>query len=113
MKCIDAIEGTVKSILNQLYKTCTDDQLDDSEYIRYVKAVLDATDHYAQCNPEVVEGPNILQEVLYAYSRNLWLMGGDSAAAQPFGQSKGLNQESDDYQTYYYDFIFNKGIYPK
>ena len=44
MKCIDAIEGTVKSILQQLHGLCVSIRhLDDTEYVRNVKAVIDAT----------------------------------------------------------------------
>ena len=108
MKCIDAIEGNVKLILNELHKAYIEQKLDDSEYIRNVKSVLDATDQYVQKNPEIVESPSILKHVLYIYSRNLWLMG------QPYATSKKdlYDPDTDDYQTYYYDFLFERGVYP-
>jgi gamma-glutamyl:cysteine ligase YbdK (ATP-grasp superfamily) len=108
MKCIDAIEGNVKLILNQLHKSYIDQQLDDSEYIRNVKSVLDATDQYAQKNPEIVESPQMLQHVLYVYSRNLWLMG-----QHPISSPLETNDvDNEDYQTYYYDFLYDRGVYP-
>ena len=108
MKCIDAIEGNVKLILNQLHKSYIDQQLDDSEYIRNVKSVLDATHQYAQKNPEIVESPEMLKHVLYVYSRNLWLMGSQSVSSAKLIS----NPDSDDYQTYYYDFLYDRGVYP-
>lgn len=113
MKCIDAIEGTAKAILKKLHQIYAEEQLDDSEYIRNVKAVLDATDQYVVQNPEVAEGPQLLREVLYVYSRNLWLMEQHPVAAHTLSQSTVSDAETDDYQTYYYDFVFNNGNYPK
>ena len=108
MKCIDAIEGNVKLILNQLHKAYIDQKLDDSEYIRNVKSVLDATHQYAQKNPEIVESPEMLKQVLYVYSRNLWLMGPQSVSSA----KQTIDPDAEDYQTYYYDFIFDRGVYP-
>lgn len=106
MKCIDAIEGNVKMILNQLHKSYIDQQLDDSEYIRNVKSVLDATDQYARKNPEIIASPEMLKQVLYVYSRNLWLMG------QVMEARTLSDPDSDDYETYYYDFLYDRGVYP-
>ena len=108
MKCIDAIEGNVKLILNQLHESYIEQQLDDSEYIRNVKSVLDATDQYARKNPEIVDSPEMLKHVLYVYSRNLWLMG-----KHPAGSPKDrIDPDADDYQTYNYDFLYDRGVYP-
>lgn len=108
MKCIDAIEGNVKMILNQLHESYIDQQLDDSEYIRNVKSVLEATDQYARKNPEIIASPEMLKQVLYVYSRNLWLMG-QHPVASPETVS---DPDHDDYQTYYYDFLYDRGVYP-
>lgn len=112
MKCIDVIEGAVKSILNHLHKDYAGQKLDDSEYIRNVKAVLDATDHYVRHNPEVAQDPQMLKQVLYVYSRNLWLMGQHPMIPQSHSQRETLDPENDDYQTYYFDFLYNRGVYP-
>jgi hypothetical protein len=108
MRCIDAIEGNVKLILNQLHRAFIDQQLDDSEYIRNVKSVLDATHQYAQKNPEIVDSPEMLKRVLYVYSRNLWLTGPQSISSA----KKNGDPDADDYQTYYYDFLYDRGVYP-
>jgi hypothetical protein len=108
MKCIDAIEGNVKLILNQLHKSYIDQKLDDSEYIRNVKSVLDATHQYVQKNPEIIESPKMLKQVLYVYSRNLWLRGPQSVPSA----KRISDPDAEDYQTYYYDFIYDRGVYP-
>jgi hypothetical protein len=114
MKCIDAIEGTVKSIIKELYATHVQDSAnaDDSEYIYNVKTVIHATDQYVHTHPEFIEDPQILKQVLYKYSRSLWLLGKDPATVHP-DISMGLTDSAnDEYQTYYYDYIYNRGVYP-
>ena len=108
MKCIDAIEGNVKLILYQLHKSYREQQLDDSEYIRNVKSVLDATDQYAKKHPELVPSPQMLQQVLYIYSRNLWLVDQHPVPSSP----AAVDLDNEDYQTYYYDFLYDRGVYP-
>ena len=46
MNNLDAIEGSVKSILENLHGVWIDSHLDDSEYIRNTRAVIDSADHY-------------------------------------------------------------------
>ncbi len=113
MKCIDTIEGTVKCILNRLHSVWVEDRLDDSEYIRNVKAVIDATDQYIHNNPEVIEDPQMLKHVLYVYSRNLWLIGHQAVGAKPAGKIKRVCAENGEYQTYYFDYLYNQGSYPR
>ena len=108
MKCIDAVEGTVKSIIKEIYLTHTRNSADDSEYIYNVKTVIDATDQYVRSQPEFIENPEILKQVLYVYSRNLWLLG--QQPAEP--KANTMDSENEEYQTYYFDYIYNRGIYP-
>ncbi len=112
MKCIDAIEGNVKYILKELHSTCIQNNLDDSEYILNVKTVIDATDQYIQNNPEIVKDPKLLKQVLYVYSRNLWLIGQPSAASDPQSEIEDFSVENEEYQTYYYDYLYHRGVYP-
>jgi hypothetical protein len=112
MKCIDVLEGTAKYILDRLYQLFIHDNLDDSEYVRNVKAVIEAIDAFMQSNPELIADPTLLKDVLYIYSRNLWLFGKQpaDAAAKP---AESLNEEQEEYQTYYYDYLYNRGLYPR
>ncbi len=113
MKCVDAIEGTVKNVLKQIHQVSIEDNLDDTEYVRTVKAVIDGTDQFLKSNPELVENPQILKNVLFDYSRSLWLAGQgmtDQIKAAPDDTNKDENEE---YQTYYYDYIYHRGVYPR
>jgi len=111
MKCIDAIEGTVKCIIKEMHATHMLNSADDSEYIYNAKTVIDATDQYVRNHPEIVDNPDILKQVLYVYSRNLWLLGQQPDAATADAKST-LDSENEEYQTYYYDYIYNRGVYP-
>ncbi len=112
MKCIDAIEGTVKTILNHLHAVSIEDHLDDTEYVRNVRAVIEATYQFILNNPEIVETPQLLKDVLYGYSRRLWLSGQQPSAPPPAEQT-GAAAEEEEYQTYYYDYLYHRGIYPR
>ena len=113
MKCIDAIEGTVKSILQQIHSVSLDQNLDDSEYVRNVKAVIDATERFIQNNPEVVDAPELIKQVLYLYSRNLWLMHQQSAEHIDAEKIDSSISDNEEYQTYYFDFLYHRGFYPR
>jgi hypothetical protein len=112
MKCIDAIEGTVKSILTRIHAVSIEDNLDDTEYVRNVKAIIDATDQFIRSNPELVEDPRLLSDVLYRYSRDLWLMNLQGSGHNP-GRTEETPPENEEYQTYYYDYLYHRGIYPR
>ena len=114
MKCIDAIEGTVKTIIKELYAVHVQNSAssDDSEYIYSVKTVIHATDQYVHMHPEFIEDPQILKQVLYEYSRDLWLKGKAPETALAEAATSPADSENDEYQTYYYDFIYNRGVYP-
>jgi hypothetical protein len=72
MKCIDAIEGTVKCILNRIHEVSLEDRKDDSEYVRSVKAIIDATDNFIEGNQEIIPDRDLLKNVLYRHSKELW-----------------------------------------
>ncbi len=112
MKCIDAIEGTVKCILKKMHTDHLKNTADDSEYIQTVKTVIDATDQYIESNPECVDNPDILKQVLYVYSRNLWLIGQEPSHTGQSPYVDDLGKDSEEYQTYYYDYIYDQGVYP-
>lgn len=114
MKCIDAIEGTVKFVIKELYATHIQHSAsaDDSEYIYNVKTVIQATDQYVRTHPEFIEDPQILKRVLYEYSRNLWLLGKEPVAVHSETATGLTDSGNDEYQTYYYDYIYNRGVYP-
>ncbi len=113
MNCIDAIEGTVKSILNKLCRAALEAELDDSDYIQTVRIILEATEQFARSNREIVPQPEILKKVLYEYSRNLWLNHRqNSATAKAPGNTRIQSGTCRDYQVYYYDYLFHNDQYP-
>ncbi len=113
MKCIDVIEGTVKSILTQVRAVSIEDRLDDTEYVRMVKAIIDATDQFVGNNPELVDDPQVLKRVLYEFSRTLWLTNQPAAEEPPAEKSETTNSDGTEYQTYYYDYLYHRGLYPR
>lgn len=110
MKCIDAIEGTVKCIITELHRVFVEDGLDDTEYIRNVKTVIEGTDAFIQQNREILCDPQMLKDVLYSFSKDLWLtslkknLGKESVSED--------NTENNEYYDYYFDYIYNHGVYP-
>ena len=112
MKCIDTIEGTVKCILKDLHTNFAGSDGDDSEYVYQAKTVIEATDKYIRCNPELIEEPDLLKQVLYVFSRNLWLMGQHPQGTTALKEKKILKGDAEEYQTYYYDYLYNRGVYP-
>jgi hypothetical protein len=113
MKCIDAIEGTVKNILQRIHAVCIEDNLDDTEYVRNIKAVIDGTDLFTRANPEIVEDPQLLNQVLYAYSRDLWLTHQQAPPQELAPKPLAPTSENQEYQTYYFDYLYHRGIYPR
>ncbi len=113
MKCIDVIEGTVKSILTKVQAVSIEDRLDDTEYVRMVKAIIDATDQFVGDNPELVDDPRLLNRVLYEFSRTLWLTNQQAEEKTPDDTSLTANSDSAEYQTYYYDYLYHRGNYPR
>ena len=140
MKCIDAIEGTVKCILNRIHEVSLEDRMDDSEYVRSVKAVIDATDDFVEGNQEVLQDRDLLKNVLYSYSKDLWrkaagdapqapdaTLFAESAPAKDAGaggrtardraQDKDPSEEAacenDGYRDYYFDYLYRHGVYPR
>ncbi len=112
MNCIDAVEGTVKSIINGLFQLFVESNLDDTEYIRYVKRVMDSTDTFLQDNKEIAGNPQTLKNVLYGYARDLWL----KRLADKMKTNDDDNDqisEKMEYYEYYFEYIYNHGTYPR
>lgn len=113
MKCIDSIEGTVKNILQRIHAMSIEDNLDDTEYVRIIKAVIDGTDQFTRDNPEIVTDPQLLNQVLYDFSRNLWLAQLQTGLPDAVPKTEVPAEENQEYQTYYFDYLYHRGIYPR
>lgn len=115
MKCIDAVEGNMKSVLEQIFKMYVDERLDDSDYIRKIKAVLEGTERFIRANREITSEPDILLEVLYSFSKDLWLERIRECRDEEAMECDEEASETEDlaYHNYYYDYIFHTGAYPR
>lgn len=109
MQCIDAIEGTVKAILERFH--CLGDEygLDDTERIRNIKAALEAVDRFLAENQEAVPDPALLKTILYDHAKALWLNGRKVDAAP----DEEPAQDGRDYGEYYFDYIYRHDMYPR
>lgn len=106
MNHIDAIEGTVRSILEDLHRSFMQGSQDDSEYIRNVRAVIEGTQRFVSVHPELMTPPEVLGEVLYETARRLWI---DSRCeALPLAPEP----EASDYHDYFFDYVYRHGTYP-
>ena len=108
MNCIDAIEGTVKDIIDQFYNDYLENYPDDTEFIRHIKSVIDATEKFVKKNRELISEPEMLSRILYDYAKKRWM---ENFERYPEAQ----DNESDDvgYHDYYFDYIFTHGGYPR
>ena len=114
MQCIDAIEGVVKCILRQWHTVSVENKLDDSEYVHNVKAAIAGTRQYLSANPEMVENPQLLVDVLYQFSRDLWLgERRDDSSREAETKNVDSTPANEEYQTYYYDFLYHRGVFPQ
>jgi hypothetical protein len=116
MNCIDAIEGAAKSVITEFFQIFNQNRLDDTEYARNVKAVIDSVDGFICKNREILSDPQMLKQVLYEFSRELWLKNLEKnrkAAIEPDGEHVAAETENDRYDEYYFDYIYNHGEYPR
>ncbi|MCP4686938.1 MAG: hypothetical protein GY859_02745 [Desulfobacterales bacterium] len=113
MNCIDAMEGAGKHIISQFHHLYLEERLDDSEYIRNIKAVMEGIDAFIRENPEVTNNPLLLHEVLYNFSKDLW-MGtlNENRSADPAPEDETDSTEREEYDNYYFDYIYQYGSYP-
>lgn len=109
MNCIDAIEGTVKCIIDKMYGMFFEGAQDDTEYARNIKAVIDGTDAFILVNQEVVMDPELLKQYLYDYGKGLWMQYVKSIAENSADKT-GIKDTG--FYDYYFDYIYNHGIYP-
>lgn len=113
MNCIDAVEGSGKTIISRLYAESVAQRLEDTEYIRNVKVVLEAMVAFLAENPEITDSPDLLHAVLLAHARKLWVEGVLSATGEISPEEAKYRLSGDsEYLTYCFDYIYEKGLYP-
>jgi len=80
--------------------------LDDTEYIRNVRAVLEGVEKFLHNDRSVVVDPETVRDELHAFSKELWLEYAKKIREEDADEESGSQDE------YYYDYIYNHGIYP-
>jgi hypothetical protein len=115
MNCVDAIEGSVKNIIVKLHEVFLEDKLDDSDYIRNIKAVINGSNEFVQSNKEIISDPKILERVLYEFSKEIWLSELKNRLEQEPAteDSKKDDSENEEYYGYYFDYLYAHDIYPR
>lgn len=114
MNFIDAIEGTGCSILQRLYRSYLDSRRDDSEFIGNVKMVIEGIEAFIQAHAELMIQSDVVVKVLYNHARQLWLEGDETEAAEKSGDGDGsAEDDSAAYRRYYFDYIYQHGVYPR
>jgi hypothetical protein len=112
MNIIDAIEGSARYIIDILRLRLNDGELDDTEYIKNVQTVIDAQTRFVSDNNEIACDPKVLKEILYIYSKELWLEVIERRnISAPIGE-QGETINNREYLQYYYDYIYTHGVYP-
>jgi hypothetical protein len=110
MNCIDAVEGTAKSVIDGLFQLFIESNSDDTEYIRNIRAIMDSTGFFLQQNREITGDPETLKKVLYEYARNLWIT--NLISGQKTVDGAEQVQEQIEYHEYCFNHIYNHGTYP-
>lgn len=115
MNCIDAIEGSLKCMINRFHQAYLEDGLDDTLYIRNIRSMLEGLDDFIQRNMELqLIDPKILRNVIYGYAMEKWLKSvRDMVIKENPSTAKPVSHETDEYHRYYFDYIFHNGMYPR
>ncbi len=108
----DIIQGLMRAVLKSLHDMRTAERQDDTEYIRNVKAVLEATRGYARDRLADEDAPGALQSDLYQCAKRMWLDNLRQSAAEENPADRDIGINDDGYYDYYYDYIYNHGVYP-
>ena len=107
MNCIDAIEGVVKKVISDLHAMHAAGEMDDTEYARSARVVIEGTDSFVVDNCEITPSPELLKTVLFEFARDLW--------KRSLEEREALFDTTGDegYKNYYFDYIFRHGVYPE
>ena len=112
MACSKAVKDILRSVLAKLHEVFVEDRLDDTEYIRNVRAVLEGAEMFLQDSGGLVGEPEKVKQELYAFSKSLWLENLERIRKRDAVSEEGSGSRHDEYYRYYYDYIYNHGTYP-
>ena len=110
MNFIDAIEGTGRSILQRLYLGYVEGSRDDSEFIGNAKMVIEGIAAFIQAHAELMIQADVVVKVLHHHARQLWL---ECDGMEEDGGDASEENEAAAYRRYYFDYIYQHGVYPR
>lgn len=107
------IEGVTKRILDQIFVDLSLDRLDDTEYIRDVKAVILGAQDFIQENSGLFDSLEVAHQALYDYAKEKWMDYRIKCQTENKESTAGTDDLFDpEYLYYYYDYIYDRGVYP-
>lgn len=110
MQSIAAVEGIAKAIIQTIFDDFLQSKLDDSEYVRNIKSVIDGADKFLKDNRELINDPETLKDILYAFAKALWRENQRSMCI-PENEETGETKD-EGYYEYYFDYLYQHGNYP-
>ena len=111
MNCIDAIEGSFKTLIHKIHEAYQEEIPDDTAYIRNIRAIMDAVDDFLRTHPELMmNDPRILKRILYDYSKDIWMK--TILHQNPVEPTLAGASDWEEYHRYYFDYIYHNGTYP-
>jgi len=114
MDSVAAIIGVTKIVLGKLHLLCLENRLDDTEYIRNVKAVLEGVGAFSDSNRDISENSESIKNELYLFAKNLWLNSLNNIHDDgPESWYETSGSDDNEYREYYYDYIYKHGVYPR
>jgi hypothetical protein len=113
MKCIDAIEGNARGIITRLHEVCVSERIEESEYIRWVKAVIDATVVFLSENMEIAPEPALVRDILFSHAKALWMASLTGTKAPDAATDSSETCAADaEYLNYYFNYLYHRGNFP-
>lgn len=112
MDCADAVKDVVKCVLAKLHEVCVESRLDDTEYVRNVRAVLEGADVFFKDHADILDDPQAARASLYEFSKASWMKHLEKVRTKETDM-KDEAAEHDGYDDYYYDYIYKHGVYPR
>ncbi len=110
-KAIDVIEGNTRQIIARLHLLFSErGQQDDTEYIRTIRAVVEAAAGYADSLGESSDTTGRLGKALFAFSQQVWL---ERLLEKRRQEGLSADEEQAAYYSYYYQYIYENNEYPR
>jgi hypothetical protein len=113
MNINEAAEGILKAVLECFQKRYLDRELDDSEFVRCSRALIEGALPFLEANRETGAEPELVRKALYDGCRSWWTA--QAAAVQEkdaAGDGEALPEGDDGYLEHYFDYLYQRGTYP-